>query len=130
MIHSIQNFLHLKSAYQGLNLCHLICYSFLLEISIRGPREIRNANYLTMILLLHVCLMECSENLRVRQKLIQCGCIYLLLKELRNMTRVIQTDRDSNKVTILLINLTDIRIALFIFAVFSAIDPVSCICSR
>ena len=63
-----------------------------------GPREISCTHALNVVLLLHVCLMECSENLKMKQKLIECGCVYLLLKELRNMIRFIQTDADSNKV--------------------------------
>ena len=65
----------------------------------RGPREIKKADYLALVRLVHVCLMECSENLRLRRKLIESGCIHLLLKELRNMIRLIQTDAESNKVT-------------------------------
>ena len=89
-----------KQGYKGKAAASIIAdVFFFLETSLDGFREITNSRALDLVLLLHVCLMECSENSRMKQKLIECGCVNLLLKELRNMTRYVQADAHSNKVS-------------------------------
>lgn len=79
------------------HLCEGLLYPYVKETSLHGPREITHTHALRVVLLFHVCLMECSGNQRMKRKLIECGCVFLLLKELRNMVRYIQADAESNK---------------------------------